>query len=89
MLITRCTWTYHYEPALMFGVLALCQAIGKLTRRWQWPAAALVGIAATGALWYWFPWVYAVKQPIEKHAELMIWEQFRKAFGAPLPGYDY
>jgi dolichyl-phosphate-mannose--protein O-mannosyl transferase len=34
-LVSRCVWNDHYERALIFGVMALCQAMGKLANRWR------------------------------------------------------
>lgn len=29
IFITRCTWSYHYTPALLFGIIGLCKVIDR------------------------------------------------------------
>jgi dolichyl-phosphate-mannose--protein O-mannosyl transferase len=75
ILVTRCMWTYHYEIALFFGVLALAQAIGRVSTLAQFIIGGTILAAALLAYWYWFAWIYAVPKPAAWHAARSLWQK--------------
>jgi dolichyl-phosphate-mannose--protein O-mannosyl transferase len=74
-LVTRPTWTYHYEIALIFGVIVLCRAIGRLPKGLRWLVVVAFGTAALVAFAIWFPWLYFLARPADFHRKLMIWKK--------------
>jgi dolichyl-phosphate-mannose--protein O-mannosyl transferase len=77
--VRRAMWTYHYELPLIFGVLGLCTAVGRLgagVRR-----AAVFGLAALAAAAFaaWAPWVYDVPVSVRWHRKLALWKRLKIA----------
>jgi dolichyl-phosphate-mannose--protein O-mannosyl transferase len=84
ILVSRCTFSYHYEISLMFGLMALCQAIGRFkTKRRLWTRVCLVIMGASlGAFLWYFPWLYGTKMSRKNHMKKMIWTAMKKAWEA-------
>jgi dolichyl-phosphate-mannose--protein O-mannosyl transferase len=76
-LVGRCMWTYHYEIPLMFGVLALCQVIGKLNTGPRRAIALFIGISALVELALWAPWVYDIPMQRKWHRNFVLWEKLK------------
>jgi dolichyl-phosphate-mannose--protein O-mannosyl transferase len=80
-LVSRSSWTYHYEIALIFGVLALCQSIGHMTKWSRRFVCTLIGAATLAAFALFYPWVYYINKEFTWHERLMIWKKLKDATG--------
>ncbi len=80
-LVSRCLFSYHYQPASVFSFAALAWGVACLVRqpwdsRWR-NAVGLVGmgvllVLVLAAFWYWLP--IAVGYPIDiKHFYRLMW----------------
>jgi hypothetical protein len=75
ILVTRCMWTYHYEIALFFGMLALGQALGRTRRLAQLVIGGVILGAGIVAYYYWFAWIYSVPKSAEWHGARSLWNR--------------
>jgi len=66
MLVTRCTFLYHYIPAYLYGMLATAVGVDLLPRGARMGVVGVGIVAAAGAFGYWAPWVYGT--PIDAAA---------------------
>ncbi|GAB0489290.1 hypothetical protein MMPV_000507 [Pyropia vietnamensis] len=68
VLVTRCTFLYHYIPAGWWAQMLVAVAVDGLPLR---PRRAAVGVSAVAigvAFLYWAPWIYATPLSSAAHA---------------------
>lgn len=75
VLVQRCTFLYHYCPALFYAELAIANGINALPPRAQRPVAAAFMVAALVAFYIWSPWIYATPLSRAGHDRLAIYGQ--------------
>jgi dolichyl-phosphate-mannose-protein mannosyltransferase len=71
--VERCTFLYHYVPALFYGELLLANSVNALAPRNQWPVAALLIFTFVAAYVRWSPWIYSVPLDLASHNRLALY----------------
>ena len=74
MFISRITFEYHYFPALVFLVLALCHVLNSFrlrSKRWK-PVFAAVGVLSVGLFIAFYPVLTGVSTP-RSYTDLLAW----------------
>jgi dolichyl-phosphate-mannose-protein mannosyltransferase len=71
--VNRCTFLYHYVPALFYGELALANSINALPRRVQRPLASVLVALIVLAFVIWSPWIYAINLQARTHTRLAVY----------------
>lgn len=66
--ISRCTFVYHYIPALFYSQLALANAIDVAPRRLQRGLCVTLCTLVIIAFLIWAPWIYGTPMLEESHA---------------------
>ncbi|CDF36110.1 Dolichyl-phosphate-mannose--protein mannosyltransferase, family GT39 [Chondrus crispus] len=59
MFVERCSFLYHYLPALMYGQLLAALLIDALPRRVRVSLTVVIIATLVAAFVFWAPWVYA------------------------------
>ena len=57
--VSRCTFLYHYIPALFYGELTLANMIDLLPSRMRQYTAGVIVMLVVAAFYFWSPWIYA------------------------------
>ena len=81
ILVTRVTWTYHYEVALMFGICCYAFVLGKLSKPMMYCLTCLTIVLAIAAFAYYMPWLYGLQLSLKQIAQRTIWTRTRKLWG--------
>jgi dolichyl-phosphate-mannose--protein O-mannosyl transferase len=71
--VNRCTFLYHYVPALFYGELAIANAINALPRQWQRPLVTILLAFVVVAYFVWSPWIYATQKSHARHKWLAVY----------------
>lgn len=71
ILISRCTWTYHYEIALIFGITSLSMSINRM--RFNKLIIAVLSILNLLCYALWFPWIYGNPVSFERMLAIDVW----------------
>ncbi|KAH0792531.1 Dolichyl-phosphate-mannose-protein mannosyltransferase [Histomonas meleagridis] len=79
--VTRCTFNYHYEISVIFGILAFCHFLGRVPKKIYVAVVMVVGLLAIAAFIFWFNWIYGVDASFRSHEKRMFWKTQRKNFG--------
>lgn len=78
ILVSRITWTYHYEVALMFGICCYGFVLSKLGRGVMYTFITITIVLATAAYAFYFQWLYGIKQTVPQLRTRTIWPAARK-----------
>lgn len=76
-LVKRCTWTYHYEIPLIFGICGFSFIIDRLPKHFRRALYALVFCSLIAAFAFWMPWLYAIEVPYKRVLQMTIWPYLR------------
>ncbi|OHT14437.1 Dolichyl-phosphate-mannose-protein mannosyltransferase [Tritrichomonas foetus] len=83
ILVSRCTFNYHYEIPLMFGILSFCRGLSTLikSRKIHLIIAIFLMILVVACFIFWFPWIYATNVTRAQMKRMIIWPQMKKSWG--------
>lgn len=73
ILVERCTFLYHYVPALFYGELAIANCINAMPLSLQKPISYTFMVVTAGAFYYWSPWIYARPLSSSQHSRMAIY----------------
>lgn len=65
--VQRCTFLYHYVPALFYGELLLANVIHLMPNRYQRLVSILAVVLIALAFLWWSPWIYSTNLTPAQH----------------------
>lgn len=75
IVVERCTFLYHYVPALFYGELILANAINAFPPRAQGYIGVSLMMLSFVAFVVWSPWIYSYLIPVERSRTLQLYTE--------------
>lgn len=74
ILIARCTFVYHYEIPLIFGLMCFAHFLKYINKKASRTISLFVLLAAILTYIYWFRWIYAIPAHFRYYRTRMLWQ---------------
>ena len=81
--VKRCTWTYHYEIPLIFGICGLTFVIDRLPKHFRRALQVFIIGMTIAAFAFWIEWLYGLDVSLEKMKTQILWPKLNDLWNIP------
>ena len=81
--VKRCTWTYHYEIPLIFGICGLSFVLDRFPKYLRNALYVLIICLMLIMFGHWYEWLYGLKVSFQRLKTQVVWEKLYDLWNLP------